>query len=169
MKRSLLVLSALTIVTLTSNSSLAQSQSPAAAGFEKLKSLVGEWQGQGANGEQAKISYQLISGGTALMETLQPTNEPNMVTIYHLDRDRLMMTHYCSSGNQPRLAAAAPAGEIKSLNFALVDVANLTKPSAGHISNLVLTFQDPDHLKQTWGYRMDGKEVAETFTLERKK
>src|SRR5687767_712785 len=69
----------------------------ASAAFEKLKSLVGEWQGKSPEGVEASLTYQLISGGTAVMETLKPANEPGMVTIYHLNGDRVMMTHYCSA------------------------------------------------------------------------
>jgi hypothetical protein len=55
------------------------------------------------------VSYQLISGGAAIMERIMPPNEPSMVSIYHLDGDKLMMTHYCSAGNQPRMQAEAQA------------------------------------------------------------
>ena len=167
MSRCLVVLATSLIVTLAGGAVRAQSR--ATAGFEKLKSLVGEWQGTTPDDRTVDVTYQLISGGTALMETLQSPNEPEMVTIYHLDGDRLMVTHYCSIGNQPRLVAQVPAGEIKSLNFTLLEVTNLTKPSAGHICSLGVAFEDRDHLKQTWAYRQDGKDVAETFNLKRKK
>jgi hypothetical protein len=128
MKRCVSILLAFTGITLSAHSVLAQST--AAAGFEKLKALVGEWQGTGPHGK-VNLSYQLISGGSALMEILDPISEPSMATIYHLDGDKLVMTHYCSIGNQPRMLAQVPAGEIKNLSFTFVDATNLAKPSDG--------------------------------------
>jgi hypothetical protein len=166
MKRFASVLLSLTIITFSTNLTLAQSQ--AAAGFEKLKSLVGEWQGQGPHGT-TNVSYQLVSGGSALVETTVPPNEPSMVTLYHLDGDKLMMTHYCSIGNQPRMRAEVPAGEVKNLSFAFVDVTNMANTSQGHMRHLTFTFQEQDHITQVWTWRQDGKDMPATFNLERKK
>jgi hypothetical protein len=155
------------VITLSSHSISAQNK--AAAGFEKLKSLAGDWQGKDPDGNELKVNYQVVSGGAALVETLQNANEPSMVTLYHLDGDKLMVTHYCSSGNQPRMVAEAPAAEIKNLNFKFFDVTNLSTPSAGHMRSLAVTFQDQDHIKQVWTWRADGKDEITTFNLERKK
>jgi len=35
-------------------------------GFEKLKTLVGEWDGKTENGKPVRVSYKLVSGKTAL-------------------------------------------------------------------------------------------------------
>jgi hypothetical protein len=167
MKGYLLLLLVVTLITLSSNSVMAQSK--ATTGFEKLKSLVGEWEGKAQDGRQLNVTYQIVSGGSALIETLQSANEPSMVTLYHLDGDRLMATHYCSAGNQPRMLAQPTAGELKDLDFKFVDVTNLAKPRAGHMRNLAVTFEDKDHIKQVWTFRMDGKDEKTTFNLERKK
>jgi hypothetical protein len=155
------------VITLSSHSISAQSR--ATDGFEKLKSLAGDWQGKDSEGNELKVNYQVVSGGSALVETLQNANEPNMVTLYHLDGDKLRVTHYCSSGNQPRMVAEAPAGEIKNLEFKFFDVTNLAKPSDGHMRGLAVTFQDQDHIKQVWTWRADGKDQTTIFNLERKK
>jgi hypothetical protein len=167
MKGYLLLLLVVTLITLSSNSVMAQSK--ATTGFEKLKSLVGEWEGKAQDGRQLNVTYQIVSGGSALIETLQSANEPSMVTLYHLDGDRLMATHYCSAGNQPRMLTQPTAGELKDLDFKFVDVTNLAKPKAGHMRNLAVTFEDKDHIKQVWTFRMDGKDEKTTFNLERKK
>jgi hypothetical protein len=167
MRRCALFVVVVAVVILSSRSILAQNR--ATAGFEKLKSLAGDWQGKDPDGNELKVNYQVISGGSALVETLQSANEPSMVTLYHLDGDKLMVTHYCSIGNQPRMIAEAPAGEIKDLNFKFFDVSNLSKPSAGHMRSLAVTFQDQDHIRQVWTWRADGKDQTTTFNLERKK
>jgi len=48
-------------------------------GFDRMKTLVGEWSGQTANGKAVQVSYRLVSSGTALLETLEPADEPEMV------------------------------------------------------------------------------------------
>lgn len=167
MKRMSFLLLSFAVIVFWPSSAWPQSQ--VAAGFEKLKALVGEWQGAGADGKMRTVTYQLLSGGTAVMETLTPPDEPSMVSVYYVDGDRLLMTHFCSVGNQPRLRAAPPAGEIKKLDFDFLDATNLAKPTAGHIHRLRLAFQDQHHLAQTWTWREDGKEMVDTFDLTRKK
>lgn len=167
MKRYSFTLLPFAVIVLWSNS--ARPQSHAAAGFEKLKSLTGEWRGAGTDGKIRTATYQLLSGGTAVMETLIPDGEPSMVTVYYIDGDRLMMTHFCSVGNQPRMRAAVAAGEIQKLDFDFLDATNLPKPTAGHIHRLRLAFQDQHHLAQTWTWREDGKEMSDSFNFIRKK
>ena len=139
------------------------------AAFDKLKSLVGEWEGKAAGGHTVQVSYHLVSGGSAVMETIKDGTEAGMITMYHLDGDALMMTHYCSIGNQPRMRAVPPAGEINSLKFNFVDVTNIAKNSAGRMQSLTITFQDKNHIKQEWTYSDGGKEETAVFSLERKK
>src|SRR5262245_5708255 len=81
----------------------------APAVFEQRKTLVGEWQGATAEGRQLSVSYRLTAGGTVLVETwtLGPGRES--MTLYHLDRDDLVATHYCPIGNQPSLRLKLPA------------------------------------------------------------
>jgi hypothetical protein len=167
MRHRVSTLLALTIISVSVNSGLAQSR--AAAGFEKLKSLVGEWVSKSPDGQTVTVSYQIISGGAALMETLKPANEPGMVSVYHLDGDSLRMTHYCTAGNQPRMRAEATSGEIKQLRFIFVDATNLAKPSDDHIRGITITFQDNDHITQEWAAREGGKDSLTTHRLERKK
>jgi hypothetical protein len=172
MKRFLIYFLSLAVVFLLASPTLAQPQFPKPqtnAGFEKLKSLAGEWQGQKTDGKTVNVSYQVVSGGNSVMETLEPSGEPSMITLYHPDANKVMMTHYCSVGNQPRMSAQVPAGEIKAINFVFVDATNMAKSSDPHMHSLALNFQDKDHLTQVWTMRMDGKDMPVTFNLERKK
>jgi hypothetical protein len=176
MKRSVALLLSLAVIFLHASAVLAQEhpqEHPTAGkanpGFEKLKALAGEWQAKKDDGQLVTASYQLSSGGTSLMETLMPAKEPNMITMYHLNGDKLMMTHYCSLGNQPRMSAEVPTGEVKKLNFSFVDATNMAKPSDGHMHKLTFTFQDKDHFTQEWVMSHDGKEMPVTFNFERKK
>ncbi len=140
--------------------------------WEKMKSLVGEWEGTMAHGDMnmpVKVSYSLVSGGTSLMERMDADSHHEMVTMYYPDGSRIMMTHYCSEGNQPRMRAQAAAGEPKSLAFEFVDATGLASPQAEHMRKLVVRFDDADHFTQEWTHRVAGKEETGVFKYTRKK
>lgn len=139
-------------------------------GWERLKNLVGDWEGTYGENQPVRVSYKLVSGGSALMETLHPGgNEPEMVTMYHLDNGKLMLTHDCSEANQPRMKAGAASTDASKLEFAFMDGTNIAGPDAGHMKSLVVTFQDPDHFEQRWTHAAKGKEHTGLFRFARKK
>lgn len=81
----------------------------AARQFAMLKALEGTWVSSGAEGSVpgAEIRYQVTSAGHAVVETIFPGAEHEMVSVYHLDNGRLVMTHYCAMGNQPFFTSEA--------------------------------------------------------------
>lgn len=132
--------------------------------FETMKSLAGEWKGTGPEGKPVTITYEVVSGGTAVLETLA---NPPMVTTYYLDGDNLMLTHYCMANNQPRMKAGAQQG--KAIEFRFVDATNLKSADGGHMHGLTLTVQDADHIQQQWTWSEKGKSASHAFLLERVK
>jgi hypothetical protein len=94
-----------------------------------------------------------------------------MVSVYHLDGDRLMMTHFCSSGNQPRVAAQPPKNATDPIVFTFVDVTNLKAEQKGHISALTLISNGPDQLTARWSSReiATGKDTSFDFSWKRVK
>jgi hypothetical protein len=137
--------------------------------FEKMKSLVGEWEGKAIDGSSANVSYTLVSSNSALMEKLAMSGESEMLTIYHPDGDRLMMTHYCSLHNQPRMRSQTPHQEKNKIAFDFVDVTNLSEPGGGHMHKLLVTLEDGYHFTQEWTYREKEKESTVVIRFERKK
>jgi hypothetical protein len=139
------------------------------SGFDKLKALVGVWQGTTKDGKPVQVSYKLVSAGTSLMETLDMGEQKeNMITMYHLDGDNILMTHYCSMGNEPRMRASASFGRDNTITFKFVDVANLAAADAPHMHGLVFTLKDKDHIAQQWTMRAKGKDESPTvFDLTR--
>lgn len=140
------------------------------AGFDMMKSLVGDWVSPPKDGKSTTVTYTLVSGGTALMEMIAEPGAPMaMVTMYHPDGDGLLMTHYCSANNQPRMRCVKPAAGAKALSFDFVDCSNLPTPGTGHMHQLVITFEDADHLSTAWTWQEGGKSQTDTFHLTRKK
>lgn len=136
--------------------------------FDKLKSLEGEWRGVRSDGVIVLVSYEITSGGTALVERHAPKDEPEMLTVYHMDGEDLIMTHYCAIGNQPRMREEKTPSLDDDIVFRTVNVTNYSADSEGHMSGLDINFSDHDHLKQTWTWRSsEGKETPASFDLRR--
>ncbi|HYL15031.1 MAG TPA: hypothetical protein VEV41_18470 [Terriglobales bacterium] len=151
------------ILALATTTALAQSD--AQKSFDKLKSLAGTWQGKDQASRPVQVSYRVTSGGSALMSEIQ--SEEDMITMFHLDGDRLLMTHYCGAGNQPRMkASASPDG--KTITFEFLDATNLPTPQTGHMHRVVFNLIDANHHTEEWTFLADGKEVKELFDLQRK-
>ena len=131
--------------------------------FDRLKALAGDWDATSPEGS-SRITFTLISNGTALMETM--THE-NMVSVYHPDGDSILMTHYCAAGNQPRMRARMSGAD--SLTFQFVDVANLKRVGDGRMQRLVIKFQDADHVTEEWTWKEGSKETISVFHLKRAK
>jgi hypothetical protein len=127
----------------------------AEAAFDKMKSLAGEWHGTDPQ-QGGVVVYEVRSDGQSLLESFE-----GMITVYHLDGDSILMTHYCSMGNQPRLRATQFDGSVLDFNF--VDVSNL-KPGTGHVGHLKLEFLADGKIKQTWSDIKNGK-LEESFSI----
>ncbi len=145
--------------------SAAFAESPAQKSFEELKALNGTWEGRTPKGEAVEVSYRVTSNGSALMSEIK--GKEDMITMFNLDGDRLLMTHYCAAGNQPRMvASASPDG--KTFTFAFLDATNLATPDAPHMNHLVISMPDANHHSEEWVYNDHGKEMKEVFELQRK-
>jgi hypothetical protein len=140
--------------------------SDAQKSFEQLQSLSGSWKGKGSNGQPVQVAYRLTANGSALMSEIQ--SKEDMITMFNLDGERLLMTHYCGAGNQPRMVAtASPDG--RTITFEFLDATNLASPEAGHMHHVVISMLDANHHTEEWNYVDHGKEMKEVFDLWRKK
>ena len=146
--------------------SAAFAASAAQKSFEELKALNGTWEGKAQNGQPVEVAYRVTSNGSALMSEIK--GKEDMISMFNLDGDRLLMTHYCAAGNQPRMvASASPDG--KTFTFAFLDATNLATPDTGHMNHLVISMPDANHHTEEWVYNDHGKEMKEVFDLRRKK
>jgi hypothetical protein len=137
------------------------------ARFDHLKALAGDWTKAGGDGSVA-ASYRVTAAGTTVVETLFPGSPHEMVTIYTMDRGNLVLTHYCSEGNQPHMKAVS-GGDASSIAFKFDGGGNIKSPKDGHMHEATFVFKDADHVTSTWRFYKDGKpgEKAE-FDLVRK-
>jgi hypothetical protein len=146
--------------------SAAFAASAAQKSFDDLKSLNGTWEGKTPDGQTAQVVYRVTANGSALMSEIKGKEE--MISMFNLDGDRVLLTHYCAAGNQPRMvASASPDG--KTITFDFLDATNLAAPDAGHMTRMVLSMPDANHHTEEWVFTDHGKEMKEVFDLRRKK
>jgi hypothetical protein len=140
----------------------------ATAAFSRLKSLVGEWDADTQMGK-AHLSYELIAGGTTLVEHFSAEKTATMLTVYHMDGGRLLLTHYCEAGNQPRMQAGPFNPQTGDLEFHFLDATNLT-PGAGHMHSAHMRLTDNNHLSSEWQFFEKGvQKFTETAQYTRVK
>ena len=146
-----------------------QAGSHAPAAFKKLQSLAGEWEGKDDQGMAVKTSFKVAAADTAIIETILPHGMEEMVTLYSADGDGIALVHYCPTNNQPRMRAVPAADDVRELVFTFQSATNLASPATGHQRQLVLRFDDADHITETWTWRQNSKDTPMVFHLARKK
>jgi hypothetical protein len=136
--------------------------------FARLKKLAGDWthKEDKSGKETIALRYRVIAGGSAVEEEMMPDSTGGMTSIYHLDNGSLVMTHYCSIGNQPHLRATK-ASTPSRIEFECVGGGgNMKSENDMHIHHLVFTFLSDDHLTQEWSANKDGKQLGSTDKYE---
>jgi hypothetical protein len=116
---------------------------PGALALDKMKSLVGTWEGKTANGRLVTARYQLTAGNS------------------------LVLTHYCGVGNQPRMEATI-SRDGRTFDFRFVGGTNIQALETGHMHRSVFKLVDSDHYNEDWTWMEDGKSVTEHFVMQRK-
>ncbi|MYD97069.1 MAG: hypothetical protein F4X98_06745 [Gammaproteobacteria bacterium] len=141
--------------------------------MEKLAALEGDWVLLDEDGRETDVvgsSFRLTAGGSALVETMFPGSPDGheMVNMYHADGDRVLMTHYCAAGNQPRLVVNATDDENR-LELRFESITNLASPESKYMSQADYVFHGDDRLTTRWRSMTDGKLTEETTTMELKR
>ncbi|MCW5764682.1 MAG: hypothetical protein KIT68_01735 [Phycisphaeraceae bacterium] len=138
-----------------------------APALEPLKSLVGEWEATGPDGKRmTALVVKLTAAGSVVHETMFPGSEHEMVNVYHMDGEKVAMTHYCAIGNQPRMTSPPPKDGVYT--FTLDKVSN-GKPGQSYMGELVVKIKG-DNLTQVWASFENGKRTeGPTIEMTRKK
>jgi hypothetical protein len=150
-------------------------KSDAQKAFMKLKALAGSWEGvlSGTgtpfDGSTMHFTLRVTSTGNALLHEMTglPGRPDDPITMFYLDEDRLLLTHYCDAGNRPRMTGKA-SSDGKTLEFDLLDVAGSTQK--GYMRHVVFTLIDADHHAEDWTFMLPGdKSTPAHFDLHRTK
>jgi hypothetical protein len=143
----------------------AQAQVPAdraKAAFESLKALAGTWADASTQGWTGQHTIEVIAGGSAILSTSRigphPGQDESMATLFHMDGDRLMLTHYCVAKNQPRLAATKISDDGKTIEFEFVDGTNMKSRDVGHMDRAIFTLESAGQYRSRWTFYQKGSE-----------
>src|SRR5438093_5095043 len=166
MKPRIVFRSASIIALVLAASALAADKTKSEEAFDRLAALQGEWQGI-ADGVNTTLIYTLTANGSTLMEQCRPEKGHEMITMFTIDGDHLIATHYCSAKNQPQMETPAISDVRKSLEFSLVRVTGLKSPDDFHNTGLTVIQEDNDHLTQEWSYQHKGKTGKNIFRFTR--
>lgn len=128
------------------------------AQLERMKKLAGEWLviTDGKPSETVGASYRVTAAGSAVIETIFPGSAHEMITMYYLEGDDLVLTHYCALGNQPHMKADPKSPE-GTISFKFAGGTNIDPTKDMHMHDAVFTFVDDDHLKTSWTMWANGK------------
>ncbi len=149
----------------------AKAAATAAEQFARIKKLAGEWVAADApSGEPARVLvvFRVTAGGSVVQETLFPGTDHEMITMYHVDGDALVLTHYCAAGNQPRMKARpGPADE--AIEFEFAGGANIDPDVSAHMHSARIEPRGEDRVRSEWRLFADGKQQdVKSFDLVRR-
>ena len=138
--------------------------------FDRLKTLAGDWQGRDEMDHDVRVTFRLVSNGSALVSELREHgthdgSTEDMITMIAVDGRRVLATHYCSVGNQPRMAATASSE--RAVTFEFVDGTNLMPAGAGRMQRLIVRFLGADRHSEEWVYLDGGRETSNVIDLRR--
>lgn len=140
----------------------------AQAMFDQIKGLAGTWEMTDENGQRITGAiYRVVSAGSAVCERMFPGSDHEMINMYHLDGDRVLVTHYCAQGNQPRMAARSRASA-NLIAFEPESVTNLVASDIEYMARFELDMTDADHITQRWQSMTRGEPTSHAeFRLTR--
>jgi len=147
----------------------ASAQSDAKKAFEKMKTLAGSWQGTVMD-IPINFTIRAASSGTAILhegDTSGGGPPKHEVTMFYVEADRLLATHYCDAGNRSHWEGKmSPDG--KAIEFSFLDVAGPTR--GGYLKDMVITMIDADHHIVAFTFVMpDGKPIQLRGEFQRTK
>lgn len=144
----------------------AEQASGADLAFSRLSGLAGNWKRAGTDGTQFRIEFELTANDTVLVERWVHDGRTHSLTVYHLDGEALMATHYCPQGNQPRLKMEGGLDENR-VTFDFHDATNLQSLEQSHQHRLSFDLSNMGLVIRGEVYRKGTSENQTEMTLER--
>ncbi|MEZ5897290.1 MAG: hypothetical protein R3C40_02975 [Parvularculaceae bacterium] len=126
-------------------------ETAATAAFDRLKALEGAWRVADPEDHPLRIKFYPTAGGSSLVESWEVNGRSHSLTIYHRDGNKLLATHYCPQGNQPRMELTKINDE--QISFAFHDITDLDAESEQYQHDLAFNLYSDDHIIRSEQYR----------------
>ena len=140
--------------------------------FEFLRTLTGDWERSGGDhdhgGDSHKVTFRNTASGSSVMETIFPGEAMEMISMYHMDGDTLLLTHYCALQNAPimKFEKSDKPGEIK---FVFHGGTNFDPKVDAHVHEGLMRIKDANTIESSFVSYADGKpDQRPSGTLKRK-
>ena len=165
----IIIVATATVALAQEPSKTAAPQSDAKKAFAKLKTLTGSWQGKVMD-IPIDFTIRVASSGTAILHegnTSAAGPPKNEITMFYLNGDRLLATHYCDGGNRSNMEGKLSA-DGKAIEFSFLEVVGPTR--GGYLKDMVITMIDADHHIVAFTFVMpDGKPIQLRGEFQRTK
>ena len=137
--------------------------------FSSMRRLAGSWKiehPKSAREKDLRILFQVISADSVVVETFVRKKTQPTQTVYHRDGSRLIATHYCAQGNQPRLQLSRQTVP-QRLEFEYFDATNLESNAQSHLIHLSFDLEDERHVRREEVYSSGGQTDTTVYSLVR--
>lgn len=141
----------------------AEPPSPALAkrAFERFVGLAGAWRESSTKGWSGRTEFRVLARGSVVLSLFDfddAAPRSGMASAVHLDGDRLLLTHYCEAGNQPRLVATRISPDAREIELEFLDGTGMMSRNEGHMDRVVFRFRDPNRFSSQWTWFQNGEE-----------
>jgi hypothetical protein len=143
----------------------------AASAFEFLKTLTGDWEMSGDHdhgGGSNAVTFRTTAAGSSVIQTLFAGEPHEMISMFHMDGDTLLLTHYCALQNAPimKFEKSDKPGELK---FVFHGGTNFDPKVDAHVHEGVFQVKDANTLDTKFVSFSNGKpDETPAGTLKRK-
>jgi hypothetical protein len=153
------------------NASEPEKQKLGSPEFERMKTLVGTWQGKADLGQgpiDLVVDYRLLAGGSVLEERVFAGTPNEMVTMFYDKDGTLALTHYCMIGNRPGMLLKS--SNAKTMTFDFDKTCGIDPLTETHMNGMSLTFNDANTITARCKLVVNGQAQEERpTTLKRVK
>lgn len=162
----------------TATGAQADGAGDAARTYAALKTFAGVWTGTVTtdpksymDGAKMPLKIRVTSSGNAIVHemggaaTQEGPEHMGDITVFYLEGDNVLATHYCDADTRSRLKAV-PSSDPTTLVFDLVDVSGKTQ--FGYVSEITFKSDTADHHTEELLFVMPDKKVMHArFDLQK--
>ncbi len=134
--------------------------------FQQMARYEGQWKVSGNQNQDLSITFDVAANDTVLVETWRYKGKTHALTLYTLNQDQLMATHYCPHGNQPTLVMNSDVKK-NLINFKFQSAAGLSDVDKAYLRQLSFELDGTEKLKRSEVYATPAGDKSSQLVLER--